>query len=472
MMKEDDRPVRERIRSRLKRESMEDSGTSFQFDDTGIDDIYTDSRKKMANGLFVPIVGEHSDGHDYIEMAIKNGAVAVLSSRPVDKLKDQYPYVRFYQVKNTVDALQEIGRMERAKFTGTVIGVTGSVGKTTTRNMIAAAISAGKKVFQTAGNANSQIGVPITMFHMARSGADAAVIELGMSKPCEMTKIARVACVDIAVMTNIGIAHIEQLKTQDNILHEKLHILDGMRENGMLFINLEDSLLSRVTIDSIHQDGLIPGKNVLIRGYKKHDYQLHLQVPGDHMLSNASAAMHVALTLGVSEEGAREKLEAFTGVAGRGAFFVTKNGVTVIDDAYNASPVSMKAGLSALAEHEGKRRIAVLADMLELGDKAHDAHREVGQYLATLPIDVVFLYGELAAEIGAGIEEVYSRPEELQDDNTAFPKKKPTIIYFTDFQELRNMIHSLADEGDVVLFKGSNSMKLSTIVEEFKVDKN
>lgn len=145
MMKEDDRPVRERIRSRLKRESMEDSGTSFQFDDTGIDDIYTDSRKKMANGLFVPIVGEHSDGHDYIEMAIKNGAVAVLSSRPVDKLKDQYPYVRFYQVKNTVDALQEIGRMERAKFTGTVIGVTGSVGKTTTRNMIAAAISAGKR---------------------------------------------------------------------------------------------------------------------------------------------------------------------------------------------------------------------------------------------------------------------------------------------------------------------------------------
>lgn len=108
---------------------------------------------------------------------------------------------------------------------------------------------------------------------------------------------------------------------------------------------------------------------------------------------------------------------------------MTKNGVTVIDDAYNASPVSMKAGLSALAEHEGKRRIAVLADMLELGDKAHDAHREVGQYLATLPIDVVFLYGELAAEIGAGIEEVYSRPEELQDDNTAFPKRnRPSSI--------------------------------------------
>ena len=205
---------------------MNTADISFGFSDEGIEEIVLDSRKKMQHALFVPIIGEHSDGHDYIDMAIANGAVAVLSSRPIEAMQAKHPAVRFYQVSDTTKALQEIGYMERKKFHGTVIGVTGSVGKTTTRSMIATALAAGKKVFQTAGNANSQVGVPITMFQMARAGAAAAVIELGMSEPGEMTRIAQIACVDMAVMTNIGIAHIEQLK--------KLGAFAGMADTSQI----------------------------------------------------------------------------------------------------------------------------------------------------------------------------------------------------------------------------------------------
>ena len=437
---------------------------SFGFTDEGIEEIVLDSRKEMHNALFVPIIGEHSDGHDYIDMAIKNGAVSVLSSRDIRPLKEKYPEVKFYQVPDTKTALQEIGYMERLKFHGKVIGVTGSVGKTTTRTMIAEALSAGLKVFQTAGNANSQVGVPITMFRMAHSGADIAVIELGISEPGEMTKIANVASVDIAAVTNIGIAHIEYLKTQENIMKEKLHILDGTKKDIILYTNDDDPLLRTLTVEKLHEFGIAVDKNIDIRHYSMKDYSLSLLMKGNHMLQNASAAMHISEDAGVDPEGAKAKLESFTGVQGRGETFRTASGVTIIDDAYNASPVSMKAGLQALSQIEGTRKIAVLADMLELGDKTLDYHREVGEYLATLPIDVVFLLGEKASYIGTGINAVF-------DSSDRDSGKKPTIEYFNDFSELDNTIHAVANDGDVVLFKGSNSMKLSEIVKEFRQEK-
>lgn len=445
---------------------------SFGFTDEGIDEIVLDSRKQMHNALFVPIIGERSDGHDYIEMAIKNGAVAVLSSRDISVLQASYPHVRFYHVADTKQALQEIGYMERLRFHGKVIGVTGSVGKTTTRNMISTALSTGKKVFQTAGNANSQVGVPITMFQMARSGADIAVIELGMSEPGEMTRIARIACVDTAVITNIGIAHIEQLKTQENILREKLHIIDGTPDHGILYVNSNDSILNGVTPDTLHSFGLALDKDIEIRHYALDDFSLSLIMKGDHMLQNASASMHIAQDAGVDLDRAKEKLESFTGVAGRGETFKTVSGVTIIDDAYNASPVSMKAGLNTLALLDGSRKIAVLADMLELGEKTMEYHREVGSHIATLPIDVVFLYGEKAAAIGAGINAYYDMHDtEASAEDGSVLKRKPTIEYFNDFAELNNTIRAIAKDGDVILFKGSNSMKLSDIVNVFKQEK-
>lgn len=445
---------------------------SFGFDDTGIKRIVLDSRQDITDGLFVPIIGERSDGHDFIDMAISHGAIAVLSSRPVAEYLSKYPDVRFYQVENTVTALQQIGYMERLKFHGTVIGVTGSVGKTTTRSMIASALASQLKVFETAGNANSQVGVPITMFNMARSGADAAVIELGMSNPGEMTRIANTACVDIAVITNIGIAHIEQLKTQENILKEKLHILDGMPENGDLYVNGEDPLLKQLTLEKIHDMDVILGKSVSLHFYASADFPLKLRVHGNHMLQNASAAMHVADKLGLDLHKAAGALEQFTGLKGRGETFVTKAGVTVIDDAYNASPVSMKAGLDVLADLKGSRKIAVLADMLELGSKSEQYHFEVGEYLGQLPVDVIYLYGPLAKHIQNGVEhyldevELKKKASGEMDIEDSVPH--PVIECFSDLDTLRSLLKDSAKTGDVILFKGSNSMGLTKIVADFR----
>ncbi len=436
---------------------MRSAAESFGFSDEGITQIVLDSRKDISNGLFVPIVGERSDGHDYIEMAIEHGAVAVLSQRDVSALQARYPAVRFYQVEDTRLALQEIGYMERQKFRGTVIGVTGSVGKTTTRNMIAAALGSQRKVFQTAGNANSQVGVPITMFEMARSGAELAVIELGMSEPGEMTRIAQVACVDMAVMTNIGIAHIEQLKTQENILREKLHILDGMKDGGTLLLNGEDPLLASVTEEMLHDWDIMTDRRVQLQWYRSTDFTAPLSVRGQHMRQNAAAALQVCRALGLEDGPAEAALGNFTGVKGRGEVLRLSNGVTVIDDAYNASPVSMKAGLSVLSEMEGSRRIAVLADMLELGEKSAEYHAEVGEYLVKLPIETVFLYGERAKDIGAGLQRALETGA-----------KAPALHSFTDFSELEKAVAEAACPGTVFLFKGSNSMGLSRLVEQFR----
>ncbi len=436
---------------------MRSAAESFGFSDEGITQIVLDSRKDISNGLFVPIVGERSDGHDYIEMAIEHGAVAVLAQRDVSALQARYPAVRFYQVEDTRLALQEIGYMERQKFRGTVIGVTGSVGKTTTRNMIAAALGSQRKVFQTAGNANSQVGVPITMFEMARSGAELAVIELGMSEPGEMTRIAQVACVDMAVMTNIGIAHIEQLKTQENILREKLHILDGMKDGGTLLLNGEDPLLASVTEEMLHDWDIMTDRRVQLQWYRSTAFTAPLSVRGQHMRQNAAAALQVCRALGLEDGPAEAALGNFTGVKGRGEVLRLSNGVTVIDDAYNASPVSMKAGLSVLSEMEGSRRIAVLADMLELGEKSAEYHAEVGEYLVKLPIETVFLYGERAKDIGAGLQRALETGA-----------KAPVLRSFTDFSELEKAVAEAACPGMVFLFKGSNSMGLSRLVEQFR----
>lgn len=415
--------------------------------DKTIRQIVLDSRVDATDGLFVPIVGERSDGHDYIEMAIANGARAVLSQRPVAALAEKYPKVRFYEVADTKAALQEIGLCERRKFTGKVVGVTGSVGKTTTRNMIACALSAGASVFQTAGNANSQVGVPITMFQMSRSGAELAVVELGMSEVGEMTRIAKVACVDIAVMTNIGVAHIGQLGSQENILREKLHILDGMPDGGILYLNGDDPMLAKVDLARIHSFGIAKDKHIDVRYYRKGDYALKLSVAGEHMLENAMAAMHVAETLGVPLDKAAQALSCFSGVKGRGAVHEV-GGLSIIDDSYNASPDSMRASLRVLSEKAGARRIAVLADMKELGEKEVAYHAELGAFINQLNIDELFLLGDLAKELGAKAE-------------------KAKVHCFSDKGALLEALKESCHAGDVVLFKGSYSMGLSAVMQAF-----
>ena len=446
--------------------------------------ISLDSRKMEGDDLFVPIVGERVDAHLFLCQAIASGAAAVFTSEH-HRWEDVKASVRqqcggnreqekkalgaaWIEVPDTKKALQDLGSFCRKRLTLPLVGITGSVGKTTTREMIAEALSAGFKVYKTPGNSNSQVGVPITIAEIPQS-AEIGVIELGMSEPGEMERISRVARVDCAVITNIGVAHIEQLGSQEHILEEKLHIQDGMPAEGILFLNGDDPLLASVVpkegrkrvlyglgrdcdyrAEDLH---LEEGYPVFTAVHGDRSVRVRLQVMGSHMVSNAMAALAVADTYGLSMEKAALALGQFKGYKGRQQIFQW-GGVTVIDDSYNASPVSMKAGLEVLASVKGEgRRIAVLADMKELGLEAVRFHEEIGAYIGEHPLDMVLLLGELASCIGSGMDAARAVTPHIEMDRLA---------------QVEEWLDEHIREGDCILFKGSNSMKLSEAVKHLK----
>ena len=427
-------------------------------EDQHVKHISLDSRTMEGDDLFVPIVGERVDAHRFLCQAIASGAAVVFTSehhcgedvkacvrqqcgenREQERKALQAAWI---EVSDTKKALQDLGSFCRKRLSLPLVGITGSVGKTTTREMIAEALSAGFKVYKTPGNSNSQVGVPITIAEIPQS-AEIGVIELGMSEPGEMERIARVARVDCAVMTNIGIAHIEQLGSQECILEEKLHIQEGMPPEGILFLNGDDPLLASVVpkeypvFTAVHGDCRV---------------RVRLKVMGSHMVSNAMAALAVADTYGLSMEKAALALGQFKGYKGRQQIFEW-GGVTVIDDSYNASPVSMKAGLEVLDSVKGERKIAVLADMKELGPDTERFHAEIGAYIGEHPLDMVLLLGELAACIGSGMDEARAATPHIEIDSLAQAEK---------------WLDENIREGDCILFKGSNSMKLSEAVKHLK----
>lgn len=446
--------------------------------------ISLDSRKMEGDDLFVPIVGERVDAHLFLCQAIASGAAAVFTSEH-HRWEDVKASVRqqcegnreqekkalgaaWIEVPDTKKALQDLGSFCRKRLTLPLVGITGSVGKTTTREMIAEALSAGFLVYKTPGNSNSQVGVPITIAEIPQS-AEIGVIELGMSEPGEMERISRVARVDCAVITNIGVAHIEQLGSQEHILEEKLHIQDGMPAEGILFLNGDDPLLASVVpkegrkrvlyglgrdcdyrAEDLH---LEEGYPVFTAVHGDRSVRVRLQVMGSHMVSNAMAALAVADTYGLSMEKAALALGQFKGYKGRQQIFQW-GGVTVIDDSYNASPVSMKAGLEVLASVKGEgRRIAVLADMKELGLEAVRFHEEIGAYIGEHPLDMVLLLGELASCIGSGMDAARAVTPYIEMDRLA---------------QVEEWLDEHIREGDCILFKGSNSMKLSEAVRHLK----
>lgn len=423
--------------------------------------ISINSQTMEGSDLFVPLIGAKVDAHRFIEQAWKNGAAATLTSEH-DTMEDSHPWIR---VEDTKKALQDIGAYYRRRFRLPLVGITGSVGKTTTREMVATALSAGYQVYKTKKNLNSQVGVPITLAGIS-SGDEIGVLELGMSEPGELTVIARIADVDMAVITNVGVTHIEQLGSQENIFREKMTIQDGLKDGGILFLNGDDERLKQAAAKAgcrtIFYGG---GENC---EYRFEDVRIHdgypaftavhgdrripvqLGIMGRHNVSNAMVALAVADQNGVSMEAAAKKLEEFHGFQNRQQIY-ENHGVTIIDDTYNASPASMEAGLEVLnSMTNASRRIAVLADMKELGDQAVRFHREIGHYIAVHPVDLVFTLGELAAEIEAGIRE---------GGGTC------TCCHFDgeDREGLKAKLGKVLAGGDCVLLKGSNSMNLGEV---------
>lgn len=431
--------------------------------DTPLDHVSIDSRTMKGNDLFVPLVGEKVDAHRFIGQAFDNGAAATFTSEH-DVMEDNRPWIR---VSDTKRALQALGAWYRRRLKLPLVGITGSVGKTTTREMVACALSARYRVYKTPANHNSQVGVPITMTEI--SGQDEiGVIELGMSEPGELTVIAGIAQIQMAVITNIGITHIEQLGSQENIFREKLSIQDGLTEHGILFLNGDDELLKKTTArDGFETIYYGTGENCHYRaadvrlenGYPvftavcgDEQVPVRLKVMGTHNVANAMVSLAVASVCGIPMEAAAKQLAEFTGFQNRQQIYHT-GGMTIIDDTYNASPVSMKAGLEVLNSIEhSRRRVAVLADMKELGPDSPRYHYEIGTYIAAHPVDKVAVLGELAREIARGVRE--QAPHIL-------------VYEFMDREPLVEWLKTELREGDAVLFKGSNSMELGKVAAVF-----
>ncbi len=418
--------------------------------------ISTDSQTVKGGELFVPLVGERVDAHRFIGQALAAGAAATLTAEH-DTMEDAHPWIR---VEDTKKALQAVGSYCRKRMSLPLVGITGSVGKTTTREMVAEALSAGFRVFRTPGNKNSQVGLPITLTEI--SGKDEiGVLELGMSMPGELTVIARIAQVDLAIITNVGVTHIEQLGSQENIFREKLSIQDGLKAGGILLLNGDDPMLSKTQAregyrtlyygtgencdyraEEIRLEGGCP---VFTGVCGKKRVSVRLKVMGRHHINNAMAALAAADLYGVPLEKAAERLGGYTGFQGRQQTFAC-GGVTIIDDTYNASPVSMLAALEVLESMEtGGRRLAVLADMKELGEEAGRFHREIGDWLRRHPVDMVFTLGELSSVIEGG--------------------KVCQHFEAGDLDGLHDKLAETLQPGDCVLLKGSNSMRLGEVAK-------
>lgn len=431
--------------------------------ETPVEHISLNSNVMKGNDLFVPLIGEKVDAHKFLSQAVDHGAAAVFTSE-----HDRAPQGArgvWIRVEDTKKALQALGRYCRGRLALPIVGITGSVGKTTTREMVAAALSAERNVFKTPGNYNSQVGVPVTLSEI-REDHQIAVIELGMSEPGEMTVIARIAGPDMAVITNIGVTHIGQLGTQENIYREKMSIQDGLRSGGTLILNGDDPWLagSRAK-EGCHTVFYGTGENCdyraedicLVDGYpsftavcRGRRVPVALKVMGTHQVGNALAALAVADLNGVSLEKAAKSLGTFQGYEGRQQRW-EGDGMLFIDDAYNASPASMKGAIDILSSlTKYRRRIAVLADMKELGDEEVRFHREVGEYLGKSRVDVLLTFGELAKEF-----------------QTAALLGNPGLVavHFQEKEALLKYLLGQLTKGDAVLFKGSNSMKLGEVAQ-------
>ncbi|MGN0518214.1 MAG: UDP-N-acetylmuramoyl-tripeptide--D-alanyl-D-alanine ligase [Acutalibacteraceae bacterium] len=432
---------------------------------TVIENISIDSRKMKGNDIFVPFIGEKTDGHLYINSAFNNGAAASFSSKKDVPLDDAHPIIL---VEDTEKALKATGKWYRQnRVTVPLIGVTGSVGKTSTREIIATALSAEKTVFSTKGNYNGQLGVPMTVSDIT-SNDDIAVIEMGVSLFNEMEVISQIACVNCAVVTNIGICHIENFLTQENIRTEKLKIIDNMPDGGTLILNGDDKLLREYkTNRNVHivyygtsDDCTYRAENIKVAcdetsfdvTIKDKSYHVTLNVPGRHNVMNALSALAVCDFAGVDIDKAIQKLGEYKGFSRRMERINCKD-YTIIDDAYNASPDSVRAAIDVFSEMKTNgKKIIILADMLELGKDEERLHKDIGTYLADKDITAAVLIGKLSQNTAQGASASQTMQVVHFDDNTAA------------YEYLKANVNS----GDAMLFKGSHSMKLEEIIDKFR----
>lgn len=453
--------------------------------------LSTDSRSISKGTLFLPIIGERFDGHDFIAAAIAGGASGSLVQRGLEeKLKSVAEDVALIVVDDTLKALGDIAHFWRMRFEIPVIAVTGSSGKTTTKEMIAGIMELTKKVLKTQGNFNNLIGLPLTLLEM-NTGHEAAILEMGTNARGEIGRLTRIARPDVGIITNIGPAHLEGLESMDVVKEEKWDLFNNMGNKGVAIINNDDDSLSalssrwkgKTVTFGIKKDADVRAENItnkipsnspfklvldsdrgkgrILKGKMGADFTLRMDgnsreiamsTAGKHNIYNALAAAASCRAAGIEYDLICEGLMSFKPISGRMEIMKLKNGAFLIDDTYNANPASVGVALETLKDLSGEHgSTVVLGDMLELGAWAEEMHEGIGNLMADTGVDTIFLKGELIRAAAAG-----AIKKGLKSDRIYFPETTGEIVAH---------LKSYLKKGDWVLVKGSRNMRMEEIVQ-------
>lgn len=453
-------------------------------DDTCVTSVVIDSRKAEAGSAFVAVAGERVDGHRFVGQVFEAGASLAIVEKTPEQVQqetgeDCSGWGSYCLVGETLQALKDVAEYYRKKLTIPIVGITGSVGKTSTKEFIAGVLAEKLQVLKTEGNFNNEIGVPLTLLRI-RENHQAAVVEMGISDFGEMHRLSKMVRPNVCVITNIGQCHLENLKTRDGILKAKSEIFDFMAEDGEVCLNGEDDKLrsltevqgrrphffglggnpaEEVTAEKIESQGL-RGSNAVLRqtkkagsGQEEEARQVHVPLPGIHMVMNAAAAACVAGLFGLSLEEIVRGIEKIRPVDGRN-HLIGLSGFTLIDDCYNANPASMRAAIDLLAMADTKK-VAILGDMFELGENSDALHTGVGEYAASADLDVILCVGENSRNTYRGAEK-----EGKGKIRTAYFPDRDTLL-----KALEENLEAYIPRGSTVLIKASHGMEFVRVLE-------
>nr|UWI49233.1 UDP-N-acetylmuramoyl-tripeptide--D-alanyl-D-alanine ligase [Clostridioides difficile] len=428
-----------------------------------VSDIVIDSREANAKNAFVGIVGENLDGHTFIKSAYDSGCKTFIKNES-NGIKLESSDINLIEVKDTTLALGDISRYYKEKFDIPFIGVTGSVGKTTTRDMVYAAISAKLNILKNEKNLNNHFGVPLTLFNLNKEH-ECAVIEMGMSGFNEIKYLVDIVNPKIAVISNIGLSHIENLGSQEGILKAKMEIASNFDDTNTLIVNGDDKFLSTLKekehVYKLKTFGFNKDNDIYCEAYTMEEDSLtftcvingkkeEIFIPtiGEHNIYNAMSAILVGMSLNISLDYIKTGLKNFKGTKMR-LDIIKNERLTIINDSYNASPDSMEAALKILGRYKG-RKVAILGDMLEMGEISEYGHRLVGKSSMN-NTDIIITIGENSVFIG--------------DEAKRLGFDLSNIYHFKNKDDVFNQLDELIKTGDTILVKGSRGMKLEKIVE-------
>ena len=425
--------------------------------------VETDSRTIHPGSLFIPLVGERFDGHAYIGSALEGGAVGCLTARERESYREDKFYVK---VASTQRALRDLAAWSKARFDIPFVAVTGSVGKTTAKDMIAAVLGTKYRVLKTEGNFNNNVGLPLTLLRLDRS-CEICVLEMGMDRFGEIDYLADIVQPDVGIITNIGDAHIERLGSRENIFKAKCELLPHIKPDGLVILNGDDALLSTLRgntpVPAVFfgtEEGLdyraqvTGGDGMSYIGCRmttpRMDREVRIPSLGEHMVYPALIAAAVAERFGLTPDQIELGLTRFVPTRMRMNILRRADGVTILDDTYNANPQSMRAAINVLADSPGRWRAAVLGDMLELGPFSPALHSGVGECLGRAGIDCLVAVGEQAAHIAKG----------ARDSGV------PVVYHCADKFQAKAVLEQLVKPDSTILVKASRGMKLEELTGE------